>query len=1134
MKRWLFILLMCMLPVLSCTRETELVPEPLQEDGAPMGKVRINFSVSLPDSSPQTKALGEEPKLENLYLAVFGSSGHYKEYVEATMEPGYPIKQNRTFIGEDTDHNPTTFTREVDVYKFTAEIELSNSPRTIHFLGNGPKPSSLTIGDASAILPNLLCNSDENDTRETAFWQMLYLPEIKAATNADGQFLNPDGNVRQPGEDYKVDPETLAYFQNEKDENGDPVLDGQGNPQGGIALIRNWAKIVIRNSWKNDGTTDSNFVPVSFAVVNVPKRGTFVPYGGKTGFIGPDKRNPNRRHYNELGFEELNDENGEFAYPGNLPEGTEFNRTSPTDDDFVYFNAEKGVVKYETKYDPNAHDPYYDADQSDKEPAVYLYERPAPSSSVEPSYVIIYGLYNNPDDPSLTQADKDAGGVMCYYKVDLMANGKYYPIYRNFKYQIQIRKISSRGHATPEEAAASAGSADVSADVTASHLADISDGTRRMAIRPWMSYTFIEGDKEEDENGNTLPLQEHLYVKFYDDITVPTPVPNMIPASVSYELIPSGNGVIKDGIVIIDDPVDGDGISNEDKGWRSIRFRVNHPGDVSVTQTLRIKCKTNPDASDDEESPLYRDIVLTLQPIQPMKVACEYPRLPRYSKEDQYVNISIPDGLVESMFPLVFIIEPQNMTLTPLNDRGNLPVAYGKSINPNEPDKPRFQFKRTLTWEDYKSLSTTVVFEDESRWKTFTSHFQTNCENSATEIWVADEKEYFRPVKCSFTDFSSFHNPAFTTSIPRSANGSVEVTFGVKKENGAFPDVYVQLTNLAWGETAPSYDPNHQAFKVTPEQETVTLSLKTLGTSGDVSVKLFTDGDSYEPVTLQPWHFSNVGFVSAHALPSSPTNRWGSNAVFGMVNNAGSKNVLFGFSTDAGNRTPKIDFIKAGLTYNSDKTLDLSKSNLHNAPYSGKDNYYWAEMKSVEGTTDASVTLRSVGYVEETVTAGRFYGEMQSYRASPGNLKDWFGSSASKTGIEMHDNSTKRYAYARLSFDQKPLVNENGLILEKGHTYTMTVHFYKSLNNGVEVPTDCELASVQLEYLSDGVPQSHLSYEIVEPEESTFYQYLGNNAEYIWTFPRGCQTGVIELKAPNNRNAVINVLRIWGFKDANQ
>ena len=255
------------------------------------------------------------------------------------------------------------------------------------------------------------------------------------------------------------------------------------------------------------------------------------------------------------------------------------------------------------------------------------------------------------------------------------------------------------------------------------------------------------------------------------------------------------------------------------------------------------------------------------------------------------------------------------------------------------------------------------------------------------------------------------------------------------------------------------------------------------------------------------------------------------------MNNAGGKNVLFGFCTDAGTDdkpgklTPKIDFIKEGLTFNNNNTLDLSKSTQHNGAYSGKNNYYWAEMQSVKGTTDASVTLRSVGYVEETVTAGRFNGEMQSNLAPASTLKSWFGSSASKTGIDMHSEANKRYAYASLEFNPQPLTSNNGVILEKGKTYTMTVHFYKSITSGVEVPTTCELTSVQLQYLLDGVPQSHLSYEIKAPQESTFYQYLGNNAEYIWTFPRGCQTGTIELKAPNNRDAVINALRIWGFMD---
>lgn len=1091
MRKWLFILSF-LLPVLSCTREAEFVSEPLQEDGAPCGKVSITFSVNLPESSADTKALGEAPGLEKLYLAVFGSSGHYKEYIQADkLDEGTAEK---TFY--DKDGNP--FTKQVTTYTFKAEVQLSNSPRSIHFLGNGPSTSNITIGNARDVLPNLLCNDPADvSTGETAFWQMIYLPEIKAATNADGEFLNSAGEVRKPGEDYKVSQETLDSFKE-------------------IALIRNWAKIVIRN------LSGSHFEPESFAVVNVPKRGTFVPYGGKTGFIGPDRTNPVRGQYQTYGFDDLNKADGDFAYPGNLPEGTEFDHSIPDAADFVTPSGR--VVQYDSDKDPEA-----GGTESDDEPAVYLYERPVPTSTMEPSYVIVYGKYTDITDPSLTEAEKAAGGVMCYYKVDLMADGQYYPIYRNFKYQIVIRKISSRGHATPAEAAASAGSADVSADVTASHLADISDGTRRMAIRPWMSYTFIEGDKEVDGNGDPIllgALDPHLFVKFYDDINVDDPSPNMDLSSVWCELTPSGGGVIQNDEVIIGAPVS-EG-NKEDQGWRPIRFRVNRPGDVARTQTLRILCKTHPE--DANESPLYRDIILTLQPMQPMMVSCRNPRLPRYVKEDQYVDISIPDGLVESMFPLVFTIEPEEMTLSPVNDEVHLPVVYGKSINPNVPEgdtKPRFQFERTLTWEDYKQIHTTVNFADESRWKTFSCHFQTNCENSATEIWVANR--FFYSASAAFTDFRSFRTPSFTTSIPRTPGGTVSVNFGVQKENnGQYLPVYLQLNNLNWAEG--TYDAARQAYKLTPTQDDITLSFTTVNESGDVSVKLFSEDESYEPVILVPWHFSNVGFISSHTTAPVSDQVWGSNVTFGMVNSIGGKNVLFGFSTDAGNPTPVVDFAnKAGLTYNGDKTVDYSKSKLHDSPYAGRDDYYWAIMTSVAGTTPASVTLKSNGYVEETVTAERFVGDMLSARIPANNLKSWFGGSASKNGIGMTQSTN-----ARISFDIKPGVSDDGLVLEKGKKYKMTILLYTNYNGGVYTDTSSELASVQLLYKSeDGIPQAHLSYEIESPEESTVYQYPAHYAEYIWSIPRGYKTATIELQAPNNRDAVISVLRIWGFKAAN-
>ena len=1097
--KWIRFIFILLLPLLSCTREVEIYEPDL--DDVTEGRARITFSCSLPESYPATKALGETAGLQTLHLAVFGSSGHYKEYVQADLISHSTA--NKSF----TDANGNPFEKTVDVYTFSASVQLSNTARTIHFIGNGP--SSITIGKSADVLPLLLCNDpDDAAPKETAFWQMIYLPEIKAATDAQGNFLNPQGQIRQPGEDYQVDNETLACFQD-------------------VALVRNWSKIVLRNNWKGDlgelpADPVSHFTPISFAVVNVPSRGTIVPYGGKTGFIGPDKNNPGR-NYQTLAFDELIRTDGIFAYNGNLPDGTAFNHTVPSKKDFQ--NGTGGVVKYNKNNDPQ----YSSAasENNDAEPAVYLYERPAPKDNIEPSYVIIYGTYKNADDPSLTETEK-LNGVKCFYKVDLMADGEYYPILRNFKYQIQIRKITSRGYDDPKSAAESAGSADVSSDVSASHLADISDGTRRMAIRPWMSYTFFEGDPEYTGDPTQEVLPEHLYVKFYDDISTDLsnpdkePVINMDASSV-YAEIRDGSGVIKDNVVVIDPPHSEPG---DDYGWRTIRFRVNKPDNVlSRTQTLRICCKT--DINDHEEAPLYREIVLTLQPLQPMKVSCEYPRVLSYKGQPQQLNISIPDGLVESMFPLVFTVEPQDMTLTPDNSIVHLPVVYGKSINPNVPEndiKPRFQFERTVSWDEYRSQRVTVEFADESRWKTFSCYFKTNCVHSATDIWVANKYFYStEETACaSFTDYRSF-DAAFTTGIPKAAGKDVSMQLGLDSDQGVYPVVRVRLTGLEWpGHTLAA---GQDYYEFTPTADNSTLTFRTTAASGDVSVYVFSEGDSYEPATLVPWHFSNAGFVSTHALHSNWTGQWGSNAAFGLVNSVGDKNLLFGFMVDSGNPTPKIYLKdKVGVGSFSD---EINLATFSRANYTGNKYYYWAEGKTSAGTTAASLTLGAAGYVEEEISAGRFVnGNIVSYRADANELKSAFQSSTTKTNINMDDKCK-----LTVEIIPKPDVSDNGLVFKAKTTYELIVRLYSNVVNSVEQPTTCELASVQLEYLiQDGVPQIHRTYEIDEPEESRFYLYPGHGSEYIWDFPRGCQKGVITFTAPNGRDAVVNVLRVWGFK----
>lgn len=628
MKRIGYCLLLLFV-VLGCIPDLPVQPVPVDE-GYPEGaKVTLQFSVSAGDAMPATKALGEKPELDSLYLAVFGSSGYLKEYVKADIIEPLP-----TYVGSDT------------VLNFQATLTLSDKERSVHFIGNGP--STLDFGYATDILPQLL---SENDGQ--AFWQMLEHVTIEGDKQTDGS--------------YKATDETNAQFQH-------------------ISLVRNFAKIVL------SAAADSHFEPDSFAVFNVPSKGSVVPFDGD--FI---------RNYQNYGFTELTDIR---HYPGNLPDST----------DFVGFPQE------------------WNSRKVDVGKAVYLYERPVPTEQFLPSYVIVHGKYTDTENP-------EQNGWY-YYKIDLAQGGSYYPIYRNFKYQVKINKILSRGHTTPEAAAASAGSADVSADITTSHLNDISDGEARLVVQPWMSYAFT---KRQVNN-------KMLNVKFFSDVMSGDPD---MSDSVTCEKLPMPDGeedVIES--VSIGHPVLASGT---DKGWRTITFSTKEPGAPGTparTQVLRVSGTYKTD--NDETRTLYRDVRITLQPLQRMQLSVDSPHdtgtgIPRDTARIVRLNVGIPVDLTESMFPITFVIEPEDMSLTPDNQipNNNLPVAAQTSISDHAgyAGKRAFQFSRTLTYAEYRTLPQSLDLDGEPI-RTFTCQFKTTRKDNATTIWVANE--YFSKSHVSY------------------------------------------------------------------------------------------------------------------------------------------------------------------------------------------------------------------------------------------------------------------------------------------------------------------------------------------------------------------------------------------------
>ena len=100
----IFILL---LALLACTREADYVP--VGEDGAPDGRVTVTFSV-LTEHNPDTKALGEETNLntDRMYLAVFGGSGYFKEYIHATFV-GQTREVHKFVVENSKGEESTTF-----------------------------------------------------------------------------------------------------------------------------------------------------------------------------------------------------------------------------------------------------------------------------------------------------------------------------------------------------------------------------------------------------------------------------------------------------------------------------------------------------------------------------------------------------------------------------------------------------------------------------------------------------------------------------------------------------------------------------------------------------------------------------------------------------------------------------------------------------------------------------------------------------------------------------------------------------------------------------------------------------------------------------------------------------------------
>lgn len=208
------------------------------------GKVTLGFNVDIVDGMP-TKSMTETPDIQNIYVAVFDASGYkLSEYVKA----------NPITTGPENDHK----------YQFTVELKISEKPRTLHFIANGPK--ELRFGTEQEVVGELFTksNADESDeySRKDAYWQRLVFSKISPRPEG-----TDDGS--QAWQDYNSMVETLSN----------------------LKLIRNFSKVTLskRTPVSEDSENFKNFQILGMWFVNYPDRGSVAPYNRNTGLFGTER-----------------------------------------------------------------------------------------------------------------------------------------------------------------------------------------------------------------------------------------------------------------------------------------------------------------------------------------------------------------------------------------------------------------------------------------------------------------------------------------------------------------------------------------------------------------------------------------------------------------------------------------------------------------------------------------------------------------------------------------------------------------------------------------------------------------------------------------------------------------------------
>lgn len=535
-----------------------------------------------------------------------------------------------------------------------------------------------------------------------------------------------------------------------------------------VPLVRNFSKITV-----SVAEECKDFVLGGFYVLNVPNRGTVAPFINGS-FV---------KYYNENAqFNGGNFTSKDYA----ALNGSGYHGTMPDND-----------VRIQTATDAAAL-----TSLSETTP-YYLYESTYVNGNKDKTVsVLLYGTYNNAN---------------YWYRVDLVKPNattgviEYLDLLRNFAYNINITAVTA-GKTSAQDAITQPAGNNILSSLDIAHLTNVSDGKATLEVNytdtvlitndnVTIRYKFTDNGHFTDELKQTHGITVDHYTN--DDIRNKTDN-GKCGYYVTYEgNINPDNSPISVAIA--------EGGANED--WRDVTIEVI--GEIKARKEVSVTFF----ALSTTGTVLSRTVHYTLMPRQTMLVECPAQVDAEVGKAVG-IDILIPDGLPEAMFPLDFAIEAQAygnksylaQYITPSND-ATVSVKTGNSIVPGFTTKKSFQYVVSLTYEQYSQLDKDerIVNGYNMNMRILSTNFKTNTAQSASTVYAYNR--YFTQASDYFLNdyfMATFSNDetenygvgrSVTLNITAGEAGTYSVSSNTADESVATRAISNLSYNLAAGET---------------------------------------------------------------------------------------------------------------------------------------------------------------------------------------------------------------------------------------------------------------------------------------------------------------------------------------------